>query len=272
MARKLYNLARMSTATTGTGTITLGSNVTAFLSFAGAGVQDGDVVYYGIRDSAHSEWGYGTYTSSGTTLSRNVLKSTNSDNAISLSGSAEVFITGAAEAFPIGRQSIYIPASAMIAAETSGPASATVESSTANGLNYSYLAFDASADEYAHFQIPMPKGWDEGALQAQFHWTSTSTSTGGVTWSLQGAARSNDDAIDGVWGTAVAVDDSNIAAGDMHITAETTSLTLGGTVSEGDVSFFRAFRDVSDGNDTLTADARLIGASLYYNIDTGNDD
>lgn len=90
----LYNfeLARMTTATTGTGTITLGSAVTGFLSFAAAGVANGNSVFYCIRDGANSEVGYGTYTASGTTLTRNVIKSTNSDNPISLSGTAEVFI------------------------------------------------------------------------------------------------------------------------------------------------------------------------------------
>lgn len=92
MALYNFELARMTTATTGTGTITLGSAVTGFKSFAAAGVANGNEVFYGIRDGANSEIGYGIYTSSGTTLTRNVLKSTNSDNAISLSGTAEVFI------------------------------------------------------------------------------------------------------------------------------------------------------------------------------------
>jgi hypothetical protein len=90
---KLYNLARVSTATTGTGTITLGAAVSGYLTFALAGVSDGDVVDYAIKDGANSEIGTGTYTASGTTLTRTVLKSTNSNNAISLSGSAEVFIS-----------------------------------------------------------------------------------------------------------------------------------------------------------------------------------
>jgi hypothetical protein len=93
---KLYNLARMTTATTGTGTMTLGVAVSGFLTFANAGVANGDVVFYGIKDGANSEVGWGTYTSSGTTLARNVVKSTNSNSAISLSGSAEAYITSVA--------------------------------------------------------------------------------------------------------------------------------------------------------------------------------
>jgi hypothetical protein len=90
---KLYNLARMTSATTGTGTITLGSAVAGYLTFAGAGVADGDIVSYGIRDGGNSEVGTGTYAASGTTLTRTVTKSTNGNSAISLSGTAEVYIT-----------------------------------------------------------------------------------------------------------------------------------------------------------------------------------
>lgn len=94
---KLYNLARMTTTTTGTGTITLGSAVAGYLTFAQAGVANGDVVDYAIKDGNDSEIGTGTYTSSGTTLTRTVTKSTNSNAAINLSGAAEVFITPRAE-------------------------------------------------------------------------------------------------------------------------------------------------------------------------------
>jgi hypothetical protein len=94
---KLYNLARMTTATTGTGTITLGAAVSGYLTFALAGVADGDIVDYAIKDGVNSENGTGTYTASGTTLSRTVTKSTTSNTAISLSGFAEVFISPRAE-------------------------------------------------------------------------------------------------------------------------------------------------------------------------------
>jgi hypothetical protein len=93
---KLYNLARMTTATTGTGTITLGAAVSGCLSFAAAGVANAETISYAISDGANSEIGYGTYTASGTTLTRNVINSTNANAAISLSGSAQVFISPSA--------------------------------------------------------------------------------------------------------------------------------------------------------------------------------
>ena len=96
----LKNRAKMSTSTTGTGTITLGSVEDGYQTFADAGVANADVVRYVIEDGSNFEIGTGTYTSSGTTLSRTVSESSNSNNAINLSGSATVFIGATAEDIP----------------------------------------------------------------------------------------------------------------------------------------------------------------------------
>ena len=96
MAIVLGNRAKMSTSTTGTGTITLGSALSGYQTFAQAGITNGQTVRYTIEDGTDFEIGSGVFTSSGTTLTRNVTESTNSDNAINLSGSGEVFITASA--------------------------------------------------------------------------------------------------------------------------------------------------------------------------------
>ena len=97
---KKFDLAKMSTATTGSGTITLGSAITGWLTFAQAGVANGDWVRYAIEDGNNREVGYGQYTASGTTLTRNPTTSTNSNAAINLSGAAKVFIIGGADDYP----------------------------------------------------------------------------------------------------------------------------------------------------------------------------
>lgn len=97
----IYNRAAVSTATIGTGTITLGAAIAAgasinscgFQTFGTAGTPNGAVVSYLILDSNGAwEYGTGTYTASGTTLSR-TLGQSSTGSLLNLSGSAQVFIT-----------------------------------------------------------------------------------------------------------------------------------------------------------------------------------
>jgi len=82
----------MWTSTTGSETISLGSAVTGFLSFANAGAAEGDIVSYGITDGDSREVGIGTYSSASATLTRDTIRdSTNSGSRITLTGSAYVY-------------------------------------------------------------------------------------------------------------------------------------------------------------------------------------
>lgn len=90
----------METSTTGTGTLTLGVAKQGFQSFADAGASDGDMIRYVIEDGNNWEIGTGTYTASGTTLTRIVTESSNSGSPINLTGSATVFASATAEDLP----------------------------------------------------------------------------------------------------------------------------------------------------------------------------
>ena len=97
---KMLNRAKMSVTSTGTGTLTLGSAVLGFQTFANAGVANADTISYTIEDGTNWEIGTGTYTSSGTTLSRTVTRSydgtTYGTSPISVTTSAQVFATALA--------------------------------------------------------------------------------------------------------------------------------------------------------------------------------
>lgn len=94
---KLFNRAKMTTSTTGSGTVTLGSASVGYQSFADAGVSNGDVVQYVIEEGGNFEIGTGTYSATGTSLTRSPTESSNAGAAISLGGAAAVSITAVAD-------------------------------------------------------------------------------------------------------------------------------------------------------------------------------
>lgn len=206
---------------------------------------------------------FGTITTTGAIELGNV-----SDTTLARSAAGKATLEGVAINLA-GKQSVPIPASAMIANTTNGAASGTQESST-NKVMTRTLDFDTTTQEGAQFLFPMPKGWNESTVTFQPIWTAASGS-GGVVWELRGVALSDDDAIDTAFGTGQTSTDTLITALDVHIGPESSAITIAGTPAEGDMVVFQIRRNVSDGSDTLGVDAKLIGIRLFITTDAAND-
>ena len=170
------------------------------------------------------------------------------------------------------KQTIWVPAGAMRPTVSNGCAALTDVETTAGRPDMTVLDFDATADEHAQFQVAFPKSWDLGTVTFQAFWTSTAADTDGVSWGLQGISVTDNTTIDVAQGTPIVVDDANqSAAEEMLVSAESGAVTIAGTPIDGDMCFFRVFRDVSDANDTATEDARLMGVKLHFSTDTSTD-
>jgi len=95
MAFKLNDRVKESSATTGTGTFTLGGAVSGFETFA-AGIGGSNTTYYCIFETGTNnfEVGFGTLNGGASTLARtNVISSSNSDGLVNFAGATEVFCT-----------------------------------------------------------------------------------------------------------------------------------------------------------------------------------
>jgi hypothetical protein len=210
-----------------------------------------------IGANASNGWKYTTVAVEG-----NQLYLQDEDLEITYNGSAWAGTT------TTGKHTVPIMAAAMTARTTSGAASGTTET-TSNKVMFRTLDFDQSTDEFAQFAIPMPKSWNEGTVTAQFVWTAGVT--GNVVWGIQAVALSNDDPLDGAFGSAVTVTDGVTAADDLMFTAETSAVTIGGTPVEGDLVVFQVYRDADNGSDTAAGDAKLVAVNLFITYNAAND-
>jgi hypothetical protein len=174
-------------------------------------------------------------------------------------------------ALQVGKETMWIPASAMYGATTNGADPQQVET-TAVRPDMKVLDFDAGTDEFAQFSVAFPKSWNEGTVTYQVFWTPASTNTGDCRFGLQGVSCGDNDTIDVAYGTAVTVTDAGIGTvEDQQVSAESSAVTIAGSPAVDQLTYFQLYRDANAGGDTFSADARVLGIKIFFTTDAAND-
>ena len=162
MAFKLNDRVKESSATTGTGTFTLGGAVSGFESFS-AGIGGDNTTYYCIFETGTNnfEVGFGTLNSGATTLARtNVISSSNSDALVNFAGNTEVFcpVPGAKISLPkpeeYGSSSAPKIITVKVGTKTSAHPYSGVGSSSAyflDGLESPAITFSGADSSYKYY-------------------------------------------------------------------------------------------------------------------------
>lgn len=132
MALVLADRVKETTTTTGTGTITLAGAANGFRSFSAIG--NGNTTYYCIAGQGTTEWevGIGTYTSSGTTLSRDTVLSSSAGGTTKVNfsaGTKDVFVS-----YPASK-SVYFDSNDRVGIGTSSPTEKLDVNGTVNATN-----------------------------------------------------------------------------------------------------------------------------------------
>jgi hypothetical protein len=182
-----------------------------------------------------------------------------------------VFRSGTAAVQIAGKETMWVPASAMYATTTAGAAAAQVET-TALRPDMKVMDFADTADDHAQFSVAFPKSWNEGTITYQCFWTPSTTNTGDCIFGLQGVACGDSDTIDAAFGTAVNITDAGIGTvEDQQVSAESSAVTIAGSPAVDQQTYFQIFRDANAGADTYTGVARLLGIKIFFTTDAAND-
>ena len=209
-------------------------------------------------------------TTSGTVT---ITDAANGDITLTPNGTGIVKATDAADATAAvkiaGKETMWVPATAMYAATTNG-AEAAQEELTAGNPELKTFDFDTSTAESVQFNVSFPKSWDEGTVTYQTYWSASATDTGTGGFKLSCVSIANNFDYDTAFGTAVA--NTALAASgtqdDLMVNVVSGAVTIASAAVDTN-TIFKLERNVSV--DTNTGDLRLVGAKIFYTTDAAND-
>ena len=201
-----------------------------------------------------------------------IISTTGDDAAVDLNlnpKGAGVLKSGTAAVKVAGKETMWVPATAMYASTTNG-AEATQTELTAGYPELKTFDFDTSTAESVQFNVSFPKSWDEGVVQFQTFWSASATDTGTGGFTLAGCSVANNIDYDLAFGTPVA--NTALAASgtqdDLMVNVESGDVTIASAAADTN-TIFRLVRDT--GTDTNTGDLRLVGIKIYFTTNAAND-
>lgn len=170
-----------------------------------------------------------------------------------------------------GKHTIWVPAGAMRPTVANGCDSLASFATTSGRQDIIYLAFDASADEHAQFEIVFPKGWNGRPVTFIPVWTVNAAVSTSVAIVLQAVGTGDNETQDVVYGTPVVVNDAAQGAVEERLFgAESSPLTIAGTLTFPSAQTFDVFRDVDNGDD-MSQKMWLEGILIIYTVNTESD-
>lgn len=176
---------------------------------------------------------------------------------------------------PVGKQTHYVPASAMIPSVANGCTDLTTTAATTSGrADISGMVFSGSADQSCQFSFELPKQWDEGTITYKVHWTSLTTADAdSAVFGLAAVAISDGDSLDSAMGTEVTVTDAFAStAKQKRTSAESAAVTIAGTPAAGDTAHCIFWRRATNGSDTIAEEVTVLGVTVHWTNDALRDD
>jgi hypothetical protein len=167
-----------------------------------------------------------------------------------------------------GKQTLWVPASALAATITSGASGPSIVELTAGNPNLYSMSFVNGSVKNAQFTVAMPKAWNAGTITFQAFWTGTAAGAGTTIWGMQCLASADGATMDAAFGTAVEVTDTFLSTKQVHVAAESGAVTVTGAAADT-AMFCQVYR--KGGTDTRAAASLLIGIKLFYTTNAGND-
>jgi len=181
-------------------------------------------------------------------------------------------------ASPTGKQTIWVPASAMSPSVSTGCAPLATTEIHSNRPTILTLDFDTSTAEYAELSVAFPKSWNKDDVTFQLYWSANSVSSNGVAFMMTALALNDaGDMYATGYGVQGALTDTHSAsATKVNITSESSALSIGTSYSpapsDSAIVYFKLQRQTYSSSDTLASDVRVHGIKLFYTTDAVNDE